>query len=93
MHSQSLPAGIASVPTPWKLNFFFLEHNVNSLIILTKHPATQEITENWKISGNFVWYSAERKKKSYNDDGKWTTCLEAAQASVIQQEIHAAMDE
>lgn len=39
----------------------FLEHNVNSLIILTEHPATQEITENWKISGNFVWYSTEEK--------------------------------
>lgn len=29
---------------------------MNSLIILTKRPATQEITENWKISGNFIRY-------------------------------------
>lgn len=36
-----------------KSNFFF-EHNVGGLIDLTKHPATKEITENWKINDNLV---------------------------------------
>lgn len=37
----------------------FLVHNVNTLIILTKHPATQEITEIWKVSSNFVCYTLQ----------------------------------
>lgn len=40
-----VPAGSTSVRSGWKSNFF-LEHNVGGLIDLTKHPATQEITEN-----------------------------------------------
>lgn len=48
-----LPAGYTSVHIIWTGNF--LEHNANTLIILTKHSATQSIIENWKISSNFLF--------------------------------------